>query len=258
MGTFKGRYVWFDLMTTDVSRAKDFYSDVVGWKTTPWSGGDYEMWSAGETQVGGVMPEPPEERKAGHPPSWLAYLGTDDVDATARRAQDLGGKLLLAPKDIPEVGRFAVLADPQGAAFAIFKPAGAGEAPDTHALGTIGWLELNTTDWKAAWAFYSALFGWQKTSSMDMGPELGEYFMFGTDPKEAIGGMSNAAKIMKAPAHWLPYVNVKSADEAARKAVKDGGKALNGPMDVPGGGRIAQCMDPQGAMFAVVSGMAPS
>ncbi len=253
MGTFKGRYVWFDLMTTDVSRAKAFYSDVVGWKTTPWSGGDYEMWSAGDTQVGGLMAEAPEEQRAGMPPRWLAYLGTEDVDATSKKARELGGHVLVPPKDISEVGRFAVLADPQGAAFAIFKPAGTGDAPDTHALGSFGWLELNTTDWKAAWSFYSALFGWQKTSSMDMGPEFGEYFMFGTDFKESIGGMSNAANIMKSPAHWLPYVNVKNADEAAQKIEKDGGKALNGPMDVPGGGRIAQCVDPQGAMFAVFS-----
>jgi predicted enzyme related to lactoylglutathione lyase len=252
MAAFDGRYVWFDLRTTDVPRAKDFYSDVVGWKTTRWPGGDYEMWSAGDAQVGGLEEEAPEERQAGLPPRWLAYIGASDVDATAKSAQELGGKVLVPPKDIPDVGRFAVLADPQGAEFAVFKPSGAGEAPDTEALGRFGWLELNTTDWQSAWKFYSALFGWQETSSIDMGPEFGKYLMFGTDSNEAIGGMSNAAAFMKAPAHWLPYVNVKNTDEAAREIEKIGGKALNGPMDVPGG-RIAQCIDPQGAMFAIFS-----
>lgn len=253
MGTSNGRYVWFDLVTTDVPKAKAFYSDVAGWQTTRWPGGDYEMWSAGDRQVGGIMQEPPEERQAGLPPRWLAYIGIDDVDATAKKAQELGGRILVAPKEIPDVGRFAVLADPQGAAFAVFQPSAAEEAPDRTALGSFGWLELNTTDWQSAWKFYSGLFGWQKTSSMDMGPDYGEYLMFGTDPKEAIGGMSNTAAIMKTPAHWLPYVNVKNADETTQEVEKNGGKALNGPMDVPGGGRIAQCMDPQGAMFAIFS-----
>ena len=102
-------------------------------------------------------------------------------------------------------------------------------------------------------AFYSELFGWRATTSMNMGPELGEYFMFGNDPKTSLGGMSNAANMMKAPAHWLHYVNVKSVDETAQLIPQKGGKVLNGPMEVPGGDRIAQCMDPQGAMFAIFS-----
>ncbi|MBI5546316.1 MAG: VOC family protein [Deltaproteobacteria bacterium] len=252
MNAASGRFVWFDLMTTDIQAAKSFYSEIVGWQTTKWSGGDYEMWKAGDEEVGGVMALTSDARQSGSPPQWLAYVGTNDVDSTVRKAQALGGQVVTPARDISNVGRFALLADPQGAAFAIFQALGQESAtPDATKLGHFGWAELNTTDWKSAWKFYSDLFGWQHTSSMDMGPEYGEYFMFGSDSNQAFGGMSNTASMMNARPHWLYYVNVKNADDTARKIVEKGGKDVNGPMDVPGGGRIAQAVDPQGARFAI-------
>lgn len=254
MGAASGRFVWFELMTTDVEGAKRFYGDVIGWKVTPWSGGkDYELWVAGKEEVGGVMALKPEARKAGSPPHWLGYVATDDVDATAQKAQKLGGRVLVPAMDVANSVRIAVLADPQGAAFGVVGMRGGETRPDMRALGHAGWAELNTTDWKAGWSFYSQLLGWRKVSSMDMGPEFGEYFMFGLEPEAMLGGMSDAAKMMKAPAHWLHYLNVKSVDETVKRIPEKGGKVLNGPMDVPGGSRIAQCMDPQGAMFAILS-----
>ncbi len=247
-----GQFVWFDLQTTDPKGAKAFYSEILGWKTSPSEQSGYEMWVAQETSVGGLMALPEEARKAGAPPFWLTYVSTKDVDATANKARQLGGRVLEPPKDIPKVGRFAVLSDPQGAAFALFTPFNESDTPPGRdKLGHFGWNELNTTDWKAAWTFYSELFGWKPTQSMDMGADLGEYFMFGPDPKTSIGGMSNAAHMMKAPPHWLPYVNVRNIDEAVQRIPQKGGQVLNGPMEVPGGDRIAQCMDPQGGMFAV-------
>jgi len=251
MSAASGRFVWFDLMTTDVGAAKKFYSGIVGWKATKWSGGQYEMWKAGDEEVGGLMALPSEARQAGMKPEWLAYLAVDDVDGCVREAQRLQAHVVTPGHDIPEVGRYAVLTDPQGATFAVFHSDQAPPDADTSKMGHFSWAELNTTDWRAAWRFYSGLFGWQHTSSMDMGEEYGEYFMFGLDPKTPMGGMSNTASIMKAAPHWLHYVNVKNADESVRKIVQMGGKDLNGPMDVPGGGRIAQCLDPQGARFAI-------
>jgi uncharacterized protein len=251
MSAETGRFVWFDLMTTDLEKAKSFYSDVIGWQTRKWPGGDYEMWMAGEQSIGGLMALPTEARKAGTPPHWMGYVATNDVDATVKKAEKLGGRVLVPAQDIPDVGRFAFLADPQGAAFAVFMSKSGG-APSS--LDHFSWCELNSTDWKAGWKFYSELFGWKHTSSMEMGPELGEYFMFGLDPKRPMGGMSNTASMMKVPAHWLHYIKVKNADETVKKVNQKGGKVLNGPMDVPGGGRIAQCMDPQGAAFAIHSG----
>lgn len=250
-----GQNVWFDLMTTDVEGAKRFYTELIGWKTQQWSEGDpskpYSMWAVGEQPIGGVMELPEDARKMGAPPHWIAYTTVDDVDATAAKAEKLGARVYAPPMDIPTVGRFAILGDPQGATFAIFKPAGPMDAPP-DAVGHFSWAELNTTDYEAAWRFYSELFGWKHRSSMDMGP-MGTYFMWNDAEGKTKGGMSNMAKAMNLPAHWLHYVTVESVDETAKRVVEKGGKVLNGPMDIPGDDRIAQCQDPQGGFFAIYS-----
>jgi uncharacterized protein len=244
-----GRFDWYDLMTTDVAGAKAFYTKTLGWKMAPWDQGDYEMWSAGDMAIGGVMALPPELKKLGVPPHWMAYIETDDVDATAKKAQQLGGKIANPPADIPKVGRFAVLTDPQGVSFAVFKPLeGVPDMP--HKAGFFSWHELHTTDNEAAWKFYAELFGWKHTRSMDMGPG-GTYRMFGLDSQNSMGGMSNMAKVQNTPPYWLYYVSVDNLDTTVADIQKNGGKILNGPMEVPGGDRIAMCMDPQGGMFAV-------
>jgi predicted enzyme related to lactoylglutathione lyase len=246
----KGRFDWYDLMTTDTAAAKAFYTKTIGWKTTKWEKSDYEMWSAGEEAIGGMMALPEEARKAGAPSHWLAYTETDDVDATAKKAEQLGGRVMHPPTDIPTVGRFAVLADPQGAAFAVFKPLEPmADAPPK--AGFFRWHELNTTDHEAAWKFYAELFGWKHAGSMDMGPGMGTYRMFGLDSENSMGGMSDMAKVQKMPPHWLYYVTVDDLDAALASIQQNGGKVLNGPMEVPGGDKVAQCMDPQGALFAV-------
>jgi predicted enzyme related to lactoylglutathione lyase len=195
---------------------------------------------------------PDEAVKMGAPPHWLGHVSVADADASAARAQELGGKLLVPVQHIPEVGRFAILSDPQGAVFSAYTPAGdmPGHTGEPRA-GDMSWHELNTTDYQAAWKFYSELFGWKNTSSMDMGPEMGAYWMFGLDPEKPMGGMSNVAKQMKMPPHWLYYVTVDDIDATVASIQKNGGKILNGPMDVPGNDKIAQCMDPQGAAFAI-------
>jgi len=248
MGNTVGRFVWFDLMTPDAQGAKSFYADLVGWKAQAWQGSDYEMWFAQDAMVGGIM-----KPAKGVPPHWLGYVATDDVDASVQRAQRLGGRVLQPAQDIGDVGRWALLADPQGAAIALYQARNPGPGPDREKLGHFSWGELNTTDWKSAWKFYGELFGWKKTSSMDMGNGMGEYFMFSTDGQTSMGGMSDAAKAMKAPPHWLHYINVKSVDEACKRIPQLGGQVLNGPMDVPGNDRVAQALDPQGAAFAIYS-----
>ncbi len=250
MAMKKGRFDWYDLMTTDVAAAKSFYSKTIGWKTKKWDHDNYEMFIAGEQPIGGVIALSDDSKKQGAPPSWMAHIETDDVDATAKKAEQLGGRVRHPPTDIPTVGRFAVLTDPQGATFAVFKPLNPmNDAP--RKAGFVSWHELNTTDYQAAWKFYSELFGWKNTSSMDMGPELGAYWMFGLDSQNTMGGMSNVAKQHKMPPHWLYYVSVDDIDATMASIKQNGGKILNGPMEVPGGDKIAQFMDPQGAMFAI-------
>ena len=250
--TPRGRFCWYDLMTTDPDGAKSFYGRVAGWGTTVWDGGvgPYTMWTNGEQPLGGVMELPESARTAGSPPHWLAYVSTPDVDATAKRVAELGGKVLVPPAGIPTVGRYAVFADPQGACFAGFTPEadtpGHDAAPQ---VGEFSWHELATTDLDAAWAFYSDLFGWVKTEAMDMGP-AGLYQMYGREG-QMLGGIYNKPAEMPFPPHWLQYVRVPDVHQAVEVVKELGGQVLNGPMEVPGGSWIAQCMDPQGAAFAV-------
>ncbi|MGB6488220.1 MAG: VOC family protein [Steroidobacteraceae bacterium] len=243
----RGRFVWHELMTTDPQAAGTFYSKVLPWKTQPSGMPDYTLWVAGKTQTGGLMAQPESARQSGAPPSWLVYIGTPDVDATAATAERLGGKVLKAPADIPSVGRFAVLADPQGAAFAVFKP-GAPAADGAASSTDFSWHELATSDQHAALGFYSELFGWSRGPAHDMGP-AGTYQLIEHGGTQ-VGG---AYKLMDAskPPHWLTYIRVGSVDKAAAAAKAAGGRVTQGPMEVPGGSRIAQILDPQGGAFAV-------
>jgi uncharacterized protein len=242
----RGRFVWHELMTTDPQAAAAFYSKVLPWKTQPSGMPDYTLWVAGKTQAGGLMAQPESARQSGAPPSWLVYIGTPDVDATAATAQRLGGKVLRAPADIPTVGRFAVLSDPQGAAFAVFTPSGspAGGGPATD----FSWHELATSDPQGAVAFYSELFGWSRGPAHDMGPS-GIYQLIEHGGAQ-VGGIYKLMDVSK-PAHWLTYIRVASADRAAAAAKAAGGQVTQGPMEVPGGSRVAQILDPQGGAFAV-------
>ncbi len=252
----RGRFVWFDLMTPDKDAAVDFYTKLIGWSTQAWEGAEqpYTMWVNGEAPLGGVVPLPKEAQEAGSPPHWMAYVATPDVDATTEQAKELGGKVMHGPEDIPTVGRFAVLADPQGAVFAAFTPADqapGGEGPAQ--LGEFSWHELATSDHEAAFEFYRSLFGWETKETMDMG-EMGMYHMYGRKEQEfPIGGMFNKPAEMPGPPAWLYYIKVDDVSAAIETVKELGGQLLNGPMEVPGGDMIAQCMDPQGAAFALHS-----
>jgi uncharacterized protein len=251
--TVRGRFLWHELQTTDPSSAVGFFTKVVGWKTQPMEGDpSYTLFMAGNHQpVAGLMLLPEAAKAMGAPPNWLTYMGTPDVDGTAKQAESLGAKILKAPADIPSVGRFAVLMDPQGAVFALYTPKQA--LPDgAPGVGEFSWHELATTDWRAALTFYQRLFGWEETSSMDMGPEMGTYQMYGRKG-QTLGGMFTKPKQMPGPPSWLPYIKVADARKTAAKTATQGGKVINGPMQVPGGDWIAQAMDLQGAVFAVHS-----
>jgi len=242
-------------MTTDTAAAESFYKKVVGWTAKPFGpDGSYTVLNnSSGSGVGGMMKLPDQAKQMGAPPHWMMYIGTPDVDGMAMRIAQMGGKVHKQPEDIPTVGRFAVVQDPYGASFAIFTPKPAPGSPPMKKgpIGDFSWFELYSPNPEGAWKFYETLFGWEKTSAMDMGPEMGTYQMFGRG-----GGIPNGG-IMKpppgAPAAWMPYAMVKDAKSAAATATANGGKIVNGPMEVPGGDWIAVGMDPQGAMFAVHS-----
>jgi hypothetical protein len=245
-------FIWYELMTTDTAAARAFYRTVVGWEMRGFGGGtDYDVLDAGDGQVGGIMALPDEAAASAPGPCWTGYIGVDDVDAVADRVRQAGGTIHRAPADIPDVGRFAVVADPQGAAFMLLKGAHDGPPPEAFKAITprhVGWNELHTTDWQAGFAFYAKLFGWAKSEAFDMG-EMGTYQLFNAGG-DAIGGMMNSPKFPR-PA-WLFYFNVDDVDAAHKRVTDAGCRVLVGPSEVPGGRWIIQATDPQGAMFALV------
>jgi hypothetical protein len=244
--------VWYEALTKDPAGAMAFYPKVLGWGTSTMDvmGQSYTMWTVGDAPIGGVMQLPPDAVSAGAPSHWLMYVGSDDVDATAKQAVALGGSVCVAPQDIPNIGRFAVLMDPQGAMFAVYKSMNPAVPPiAAPGLGHVSWHELATTDPDAASPFYRALFGWDDTGTHDMGP-LGPYRMIGHGTL-SLGAIFRKPAEMTWPSNWLLYVRVAEINAAVALVKQHGGQVLNGPMEVPGGDWIAQCLDPQGAPFAV-------
>ncbi len=252
----RGRFVWHELMTTDTKAAQAFYKEVVGWKTSKMEGGpmEYDFWQTGdapETMIGGLMAMPSGALEMGAPPSWLAYIEVPDADASVAQAVKLGAKVLMPAKTVEKAGRFAVLQDPQGGVFAVITSAMPLQPENDPQPREFSWHELTTSDQAAAIKFYEQLFGWEKKSEFDMG-NMGIYHMFGRD-RFTYGGIMK--KPPQAPGtYWVHYVRVAdTADAAAERAKKAGGKLMVGPVEVPGGDRIAVLSDPQGAVFAVHS-----
>ncbi len=251
----RGKFVWYDLVTADPKAAQDFYGKLIGWGTQEYEGGDqpYTMWTNKETPLGGVMELPEEAKAAGAPPHWMAYVSVDDVEKTVSQVKKAGGSVLHEATDVPGAGSFAVLADPQGAAFAVYKSSNppAQESAEKDEIGGFSWNELATSDYKGAFSFYSELFGWEPQEAMDMGPG-GIYQIYGRSGAP-LGGMFNKPEEMPGPPMWLYYVSVEDVNVSVAKVAELGGQVLNGPMEVPGGDMIAQCVDPQGALFALHS-----
>ncbi|HEX6534236.1 MAG TPA: VOC family protein [Gemmatimonadaceae bacterium] len=247
-----GRFVWYELLTTNPVAASRFYTSVLGWGTQQWEGSPpYTMYTNGDAPLGGVWPIAAEQKSQGVAPHWLPYVGVRNVDTTTAEAARLGATVLKEPADIPEVGRFAVLRDPQGATFAVFTPNAGASAPDHEpGEGEFSWHELTTTDQGAAFDFYNRLFGWEKTAAHEMGA-MGVYQLYGKNGRD-YGGMFTKTPDMPMPPNWTCYVRVGDVRRTADAVTRGGGKVLHGPAEVPGGSWIAQCMDPQGAVFAVV------
>ena len=249
-----GEFVWYDAMTSDTEAAKAFYRGAIGWdaKDAGMPDHPYILLSAGTTIAAGLMPIPEQARAMDVRPCWMGYIGVDDVDDHAARVTAAGGTIHKQPEDIPGVGRFAVAADPHGAGFLLFKATGTEARPPVAPglQGHAGWHELHAGDLETAFAFYAGLFGWTKARSIDMGA-MGIYRIFAAGGAPC-GGMMTRMAETPAP-FWLYYFNVDSAGAAMARVKHGGGQIVNGPMQVPGGNWIAQCLDPRGAMFEMVA-----
>lgn len=244
-----GTPCWYELTTTDLGGAQDFYARLLGW--TFGSAGmpdfDYRLASIGGDMVAGAM----QPMAPGMPNFWMVYLAVDDGEASVAAIRAAGGSIHMDLHEIPGTGRFAIAADPQGAAFGILEtlPGGSGGAFDQKKSGHGNWHELMSRDPKAAMEFYGRVFGWTASRSMDMG-EMGSYDIFAHQGAD-IGGMMRLMPGMSQP-FWLPYFGAEGIDRVAAEVPAAGGRVLNGPMEVPGGAWIIQVLDPQGAMVAFV------
>lgn len=245
-----GQFVWYDLGTTDKDAAKAFYGAVLGWDGEDVPALHYTVFKSAGVPAAGLMVLPDHLQQAGTPPHWLGYIGVDDVDAAAERITGAGGQVRHTPTDIPDVGRFAVLADPQGAVFAVFR--GNADAPPVPPMspGHVAWRELVTTDREASVRFYFDLFGWTAGEAHEFGP-AGTYQIFNYDGLSR-GGIMRAPEGMRPG--WLFYFAVNGIDEAVRRVQNAGGVVFFGPQEVPGGAWIINARDPQGAFFGLVSG----
>ena len=241
VATSVGRFVWHEQVSSDPKQAQDFYTQLFGWGTEAFKPGeiDYAMISSGGQTHGGFS----KALEGAPPPHWLGHVQVENVDETIEKAKKAGGKLAAGPFEMDEVGRIAILADPQGAYISAYQPAEEGPA----AAGVFVWDELGTTDADGAQRFYEEVFGWTTT---DMGADFGGYRVFNRDETQ-IAGVMTVPDASMAPL-WQPYVAVEDPDQTAAKAEEFGASALVEPMDVPKVGRIAVLRDPQGAAFGII------
>ncbi len=252
MSNSHGKFVWYELMTTDPTAAEAFYRDVLGWgaRDAGMPHLAYTLFTVADAPVAGLMALSDAAAAAGARPGWLGHVAVEDVDASTAQVTQAGGVVHHAPEDIPGVGRFAVVGDPQGAVIGLFRGTSAEPPPPPHGTPShVGWRELLATDREAAFGFYANLFGWTKDHPFDMGA-MGIYQIFAW-AGQAIGGMMTRPEAVPAP-FWLYYFTVDSINAAKARVEAGGGQVLNGPHQVPGGDWILQCRDPQGAMFALV------
>ncbi|MCA1586886.1 MAG: VOC family protein [Acidobacteria bacterium] len=246
-----GRPVWYELMTTDMKAAEAFYKNVVGWTSAPFEGAPtpYTIFKrSNEAQTAGLMKRP---EGMNMPPFWAMYVSVPNLEDAVIHIKRLGGGELSPLIEVPTIGRMQMMRDPQGAAFYIIQPSSGEQRPEgAPEVGEGSWHELMTTDAPAAMRFYTEVFGWQPTEAMDMGP-MGKYQMFNR-PHGMIGGMMNKPPEMaQVPPNWAIYFRVDDINAATERVKANGGKILNGPMEVPGGDWIVNAMDPQGAAFSL-------
>ena len=245
-----GRFVWYELVTTDVEAAMAFYTNVMGWGAWDASvpGKRYILFGDGKGAISALTPLPDDARQMGAKPIWVGYVGVDDVDATAARITRLGGAVHVPPTDASDISRFSVFTDPQTARLALFKWRRPGQQlPAPDAPGRVGWHELLAADWEQAWAFYGDLFGWQKEDAEIS--ETGTYQPFSAGG-QMIGGMFTKPGRSRLRSGSTISTSATSTRRrsASRPAAARSWKVRS---KSAGGSWVVRCADPQGAVFAL-------
>jgi predicted enzyme related to lactoylglutathione lyase len=247
--TLIGKFVWHDHTSGDVEKAKSFYTELLGWEIEMFDGAgmDYPMIKANGAMHGGFG-----ESQGGSPPHWLGHVAVEDADESAEKVKAAGGTIYYGPSDIPEVGRFFIFADPQGAVLSAFASSGPPQGP--RAEGAFVWNELATSDVDGAKKFYGDVFGWT-SRDMDMGGGM-TYSIFEAPGGDAGGGMPLTEDMKKhgVPPNWLAYLGTDDVDAATEKAKELGATVHMEPTDIEGVGRFSVLQDPTGAAFALFKG----
>jgi len=237
-----GMFCWIELATNDAAAAKSFYTSLFGWNANDMpipDGSVYTMLQVDGHDLGALY-----ENKE-HRPAWNSYVNVASVDETAQRAQESGANVIAQPFAVMDVGRMAIIADPQGASLCLWQAGRHIGATIRGDVNTLCWNELMTSDIEGARTFYTNLFGWTLKPS----PEYTEINVGST----GVGGMMQITPEMKGmPTAWTPYFCVADCDATAEKVKSLGGRVYMPPTDIPNVGRFAVLADPQGATFNII------
>ena len=253
-----GTFCWIELATTDQDAAKKFYSQLFPWSISDvpmGPSGNYTMFQIDGRSAAAAYTITDEMRSEGVPPHWDLYVSVENADEAAKRATELGGKVIAGPFDVMDYGRMAVLLDPAGAVFCVWQPTSGIGIYVTAVPGTLCWADLSTPDQVGAAAFYSSLFrAGPPCSARTILPgylhiKAGEDFIGGIPPARV--------RDPKTRPHWLAYFYVIDVDASAAKVKELGGAVPLAPMNIPNAGRMSIVADPQGAVFAIFQPPAP-
>ncbi len=250
---FPGTFCWVDLATTDAAAAKRFYSDLFGWRASDLPAGDdmvYTLFDKHGKHVCALYQMSGDKQARGLPARWSSYLSVASADDRAARAESLGGKVLDAPFDVKDIGRMAVLQDPDGAVFSVWQPKTYIGAQLVNEPGALCWNELHTNDMDRAASFYTGLFGWTAKDGTDVVGE--DYIAFFNHERPAGGMLQIESEWDQVPPYWSVYFAVDSCDRLVEQALELGARVEVAATDVKGVGRFAVLKDPQGAYFAVI------
>ncbi len=248
-----GKVILVELVTPDLDASKRFYGSLFNWTYRDSRAGKYDYSEAllNGRPVAGIVHKdlPPGEQKK---PAWLNFISVADVDAAKNTAVAKGAKVLFEPQLLPGRGKEAVLADPQGAVFAVLASS-SGDPPDELAdPGEWIWSSLITSDVDAGAAFYQSLFNYEVYPVDDDGDGTSDHAVFASENYARASANSLPEKRPDAHSHWISFVRVDDVAAAAAKATQLGGRVVVEPRVDRQGGKLAVVADPQGAHFGLM------
>jgi|AMZC01.1.fsa_nt_AMZC01001008.1_7 predicted enzyme related to lactoylglutathione lyase len=251
----EGVICWVDLGSTDLKRTKEFYCKLFNWSAHDFNvpgAGTYTTFKYEGKNVAAAYEIVSQQAQGKAFPFWMSYVAVDNVEASVKKAEALGGVIVLSPTDVDNRGKMAVVKDPTGAVFALWEAKSFAGIELCHVPCSLAWNELYTTDTSKANDFYTKLFNWE----VDTVPmPVGVYTNFKIKGNYVCGMLQINEYMGPIPSNWAVYFQVKNCDETAKSVVELGGKILIPPTDLPNGGRIATVQDPAGVIFSIQHGI---